>query len=562
MDLAACNRTLSSSHCYSLVGCTLKAKRTKMLSAVTRRQLRRSSFNTIWSYVKYSTAVNVKPDLVNLDNSYGSALAAEWQQAKPFKSIPGPTKLQVLRGFMKGGDFHGIPFDTFINLCRQRYGDIYLLPGMFGQNTNVITFNLNDYEKIFRTEGPYPVRPGNEIIFEYRLARKDDLYDEGNLGVAGNGAQWGKFRHAVNPVLMQPRNVVLYIDPTQRVNNDFIERIREIRNPSSLEVPGDFLGEIKRLAFESVAVIALDRDLGLVRNKAAVPEATELFQHLQYFSRSFYDLGIKPTIYRYIKTPTYRRFEKSMDKITHICAKFVNETLQRIEARGDLSQVEGKSVLEKLVKIDRKIATIMAIDMLIAGVDTTSSVMSAILLCMATNPEKQEKLRQEILSNIGPTEKFTMENMKNLPYLRACIKESLRTYPLVFGNIRATGQDLCLSGYQVPQGTNIFLTSNLLLNEEKYFPKASEFLPERWLRSSQAEDISAKNTNPFIFLPFGFGPRSCVGKRIVDLQLEITLANIVRNFKMEYNYPTENAFKNYFMNTCVIPLKFKFTDLK
>ncbi|XP_061400831.1 probable cytochrome P450 12c1, mitochondrial, partial [Musca vetustissima] len=354
---------------------------------------------------------------------------------------------------------------------------------------------------------------------------------------------------------------VLYINPTQKVNNDFIERIREIRNPSSLEVPEDFLSEIKRLAFESVAVIALDKDLGLVRNKNAVPEAQELFNHLQHFTKAFYDLGIKPSIYRYIKTPSYRRFENAMDSITQICSKFVDETLQRIEARGGDHQ-EGRSVLEKLIKIDRRIAIIMAIDMLIAGVDTTSSVMAAVLLCMAKNPEKQEKLRQEILTNIGRTEKFTMENMKNLPYLKACIKESLRTYPLVAGNMRTTGQDLCLSGYQVPKGTNVFLTSNLLLQEDRYFPNAEKFMPERWLRSSNQDDISAKNTNPFIFLPFGFGPRSCVGKRIVDLQLEITLANIVRNFKMEYQYSTENAFKNYFMNTCVIPLKFKFTDLK
>ncbi|XP_061396029.1 probable cytochrome P450 12c1, mitochondrial [Musca vetustissima] len=532
-----------------------------MLSRLSGTQLRRSDFNTIWNYVKYSTAVNVKPSAIPLDNSYTSTLAEEWQEAKPFSSIPGPSKFQMIRGFMRGGDFHDMPFTEFMQECRRRYGDIYLLPGMFGQNTNLITFNLNDYEKIFRTEGPYPSRPGNEIVFEYRLARKDGLYDEGNLGVAANGPQWGKFRHAVNPVLMQPRNTVLYINPTQKVNNDFIERIREIRNPSSLEVPEDFLSEIKRLAFESVAVIALDKDLGLVRNKNAVPEAQELFNHLQHFTKAFYDLGIKPSIYRYIKTPSYRRFENAMDSITLICSKFVDETLQRIEARGGGDHQEGKSVLEKLIKIDRRIAIIMAIDMLIAGVDTTSSVMAAVLLCMAKNPEKQEKLRQEILTNIGRTEKFTMENMKNLPYLRACIKESLRTYPLIAGNMRTTGQDLCLSGYQVPKGTNVFLTSNLLLQEDRYFPNAEKFMPERWLRSNNQDDMSAKNTNPFIFLPFGFGPRSCVGKRIVDLQLEITLANIVRNFKMEYQYSTENAFKNYFMNTCVIPLKFKFTDL-
>ncbi|XP_061400654.1 probable cytochrome P450 12c1, mitochondrial [Musca vetustissima] len=493
----------------------------------------------------------------SFDNSYTTTLEKEWQQASPLNSIPGPTKYELLRDFMPGGDFHKKSFDSVLRQCRQRYGDLYLMPGMFGKKQNLITFNLNDHEKIFRTEGPFPVRPGNEIIFDYRLQRKDaGLYDAENLGVAGNGAQWSRFRHAVNPVLMQPRNTVLYIEPTQKVNNDFIERIREIRNPTTLAVPEDFLREIKRLAFESVAVIALDKELGLVRNQVTLPEAQELFDNLQIFNSSLYDLGIKPSIHRYIKTPTYRKFEKSMDTITNICRKYVEETLQRIETRGE---DEGKSVLEKLIKIDRKIATIMSVDMLMFGVDPTSTIMSAALLCLATNPAKQEKLRAEILNAIGRNGKFSMENMKNLPYLRACIKEAMRLYPLIFGNMRTTAMDLCLSGYQVPKGTHVFLTSNMLLKDECYFSQPDEFIPERWLRSQESDKLKA--TNPFIFLPFGFGPRSCVGKRIVDLQLEITLANIVRNFKMEFQYSTENAFQNFFMNACVIPLKFKFTDL-
>lgn len=319
--------------------------------------------------------------------------------------------------------------------------------------------------------------------------------------------------------------------------------------------------EIKRLAFESVAVIALDRELGLVRSDTILPEAEKLFNNLETFNRGLYELGIKPSLYRYVKTLAYRRFEKSMDIMTDICRKMIDETVDSI--RTKCRDSEDKSVLEKLIKIDYKIALIMALDMLFFGVEPTSSIMSAVLLCIACNPEKQQKLREEILAAVGKREKFTMDNMKNLPYLRACIKEALRLHPLIFGNLRATGTNLCLSGYQIPQGCNVLMASNMLLQDERYFPKPKEFLPERWLRSNEMESDAAslKVTNPFIFLPFGFGPRSCVGKRIVDLQLEITLANIVRNFQLEFNYPTENAFENYFMNVCVIPLKFKFTDL-
>ncbi|XP_065360779.1 probable cytochrome P450 12c1, mitochondrial [Calliphora vicina] len=511
---------------------------------------------------KYSTVVDVKINQPALETSYVNSLQEEWSLAKPFKSVPGPSKFQMFRGFMKGGEFQNLSFVDVLNLLRQRYGDIYYMPGLFGLNSNLITFNLADHEKVFRTEGPYPVRPGNELVNYYRLSRKDNFYAEEYLGVAGNGKQWGKFRHAVNPVLMQPKNAKLYMDPMQKVNNEFVQRIKEIRDPITLEVPGTFLKDINRLSFESVAVVALDKEMGLIRNTSITPEAQELFENLQTFTRAFYDLGIKPSIYKYIKTPTYKRFAKCMDTMFDICFKFTNEAIQRLEKQGE--NAEGNSVLEKLLKIDRKIAMIMAIDMLIGGVEVTSSVLSAIMLCLATNPEKQQKLREEILSSIGKSEKFTIENTKNLPNLRACIKEAIRLYPIIFGNLRATGMELCLSGYQIPKNTNVLLASNLLLQDERWFPKPTEYIPERWLRAENSENdkMSVKNINPFTFLPFGFGPRSCVGKRIVDLEMEITMANLVRNFKIEFNYPSENAFKSYFVNSPVIPLKFKFSDLK
>ncbi|XP_061393813.1 probable cytochrome P450 12c1, mitochondrial [Musca vetustissima] len=497
-----------------------------------------------------------------LENSDGnSSLEQEWQAAKPFKELPGPSKFELFRGFLKGGEFHGKPFDAVMRVCRQRYGDIYLLPGMFGLPTNLVSFNLADHEKVFRTEDSYPARPGLEAVTYYRLSQKNSMYSEEYLGVAGSGENWGKFRHMVNPVLMQPKNTRLYIEPLQNINAEFIERIRYLRDPQTLEVPSNFIYDINRLSLESVAHIALDKRMGLLENQPLSSEAKSLFDNLFTFGDAIYELGIQPSIYRYIKTPAYKRFESAMDTVYEICHKYVLETMERLERQPNTG--EEKSILEKLLKLDRKMAIITAIDLLMGGVEITSTVMSAIFLCLAKNPEKQEKLRQEILTNIGKNADFSLDNMKHLPYLRACIKEALRIYPVLFGNIRITGRNLNLSGYQIPKDTNVFMASNMLLHEAKYFPKPLEFIPERWLRSTETgmQEYSAKHINPFIFLPFGFGPRSCLGKRIVDMELEITVANIVRNFHMEYNYSTENAFRTYFMNTCILPLKFKFTDL-
>lgn len=154
--------------------------------------------------------------------------------------------------------------------------------------------------------------------------------------------------------------------------------------------------------------------------------------------------------------------------------------------------------------------------------------------------------------------------MKNMPYLRACIKESIRLYPIGPGTMRRTNQELEIGGYRIPKGTDFAMNTEALMRESKHFPDAEKFIPERWLRDdniNKSQCPSAKKADhPFVYLPFGFGPRVCVGKRIVDLELEIGISKILRNYKVEYNYPPEDVFTSYMMNIPKAPLRFKFTD--
>jgi len=149
------------------------------------------------------------------------------------------------------------------------------------------------------------------------------------------------------------------------------------------------------------------------------------------------------------------------------------------------------------------------------------------LLCLAKNPEKQARLREEVMKVLpNKNSEFTEASMKNVPYLRACIKESQRLHPLIVGNARVLARDAVLSGYRVPAGTYVNIVPLNALTRDEYFPQASEFLPERWLRSPKDSESKCpanelKSTNPFVFLPFGFGPRMCVGKRIVEMELEL-----------------------------------------
>lgn len=154
---------------------------------------------------------------------------------------------------------------------------------------------------------------------------------------------------------------------------------------------------------------------------------------------------------------------------------------------------------------------------------------------------------------------LTADNMKHLPYLRACIKESLRILPTIAGNVRGAGQNIVLQGYQIPKGTAVLMASDILQKEDKHFPNADKFNPERWLKKDGAP-APAKLAHPFIFLPFGFGPRMCAGKRFAEMEIETLTARIIRNFQVEWNHP-DLKFTFTSVNVPISKLLFTFKDI-
>lgn len=182
----------------------------------------------------------------------------------------------------------------------------------------------------------------------------------------------------------------------------------------------------------------------------------------------------------------------------------------------------------------------------------TATVFTGIILAMATNRDKQDILRKEIATTSRDSP-LTLESLEKMPYLKACIKESIRLYPATTGTARRTNQDIEIDGYKIPKGVDFVINTEALLKDSKYFSEPEKFIPERWLK----EDT----VRPFVYLPFGYGPRMCIAKNITDLILEVGLIEIVRNFKVEYNYPPDEVFTSYLINTPKAPLRFKFTTL-
>lgn len=108
----------------------------------------------------------------------------------------------------------------------------------------------------------------------------------------------------------------------------------------------------------------------------------------------------------------------------------------------------------------------------------------------------------------------------------------------------------CLSTFSIYLQTEVVMSNLVLSMDDKYVPRAKEFLPERWLRSTEGE-LSYKNMHKFVVLPFGVGPRSCIGKRLAKLELETAIAKVI----------FDKAFHIYFLSSRISHFRYPFPSL-
>ncbi|KAK2805084.1 hypothetical protein FQN50_006329 [Emmonsiellopsis sp. PD_5] len=174
-----------------------------------------------------------------------------------------------------------------------------------------------------------------------------------------------------------------------------------------------------------------------------------------------------------------------------------------------------------------------------AGSDTTGSGLGSTLRFLITHPDKLRRLREEIETAeqagllLSKPIKYE-ETRQHLPYLAACIKESLRLCPPGVGFFgRVTGKDgTIVNGQYIPPHTEVTTTALVVQRDPAVFsPDPNLFRPERWLDKDKVAEMDAA------IFTFGMGPRSCLGKEIAHMELYKVIAELIRRF----DFKLENA---------------------
>uniref|UniRef100_A0A0N5A8Z2 Cytochrome P450 n=1 Tax=Syphacia muris TaxID=451379 RepID=A0A0N5A8Z2_9BILA len=166
------------------------------------------------------------------------------------------------------------------------------------------------------------------------------------------------------------------------------------------------------------------------------------------------------------------------------------------------------------------------------GHDTTSASMNWFLHLMGTNPDIQIKVQKEVDEVLGEEDRpITYEDLGNLQYLEACIKETLRLYPSVPIIGRFLTDDIKIKDKIIPKYVGVVICPSMVHRDPKHWPDPEIFKPERFL--------STESKHPYAFIPFSAGARNCIGQRFALMEEKCVLALLMRHLKVKSKLRTD-----------------------
>jgi cytochrome P450 len=164
--------------------------------------------------------------------------------------------------------------------------------------------------------------------------------------------------------------------------------------------------------------------------------------------------------------------------------------------------------------------------MLIAGHDTSTALLAWALYRLGRHPAVMERARAEVDVVLGDDEP-TVVHTDQLRCLDWVIKETLRLYPPIHLGSRMAANDLEFQGYRIPAGTRVLYSIYLTHRQAAHWPDPTRFDPERFTPEQ------SRTRPPYSYLPFGGGPRNCMGAAFAQIEAKMVLARLLQNYDFQ-----------------------------
>lgn len=412
---------------------------------------------------------------------------------------PPPREAGLLSSLRYAANFFFDPF-SFVGKRFQRYGDVYYAPsggvGLYvirhpDHVREVLVTRADDFEKKHTA-----------------LENLSNVLGQGLLTT--DGEVWRRHRRLLGPAFAK-RAIESCVERMVSEVDVTLDRIR-------CDQPWDVATEMTDLTLRIVGRTLLGIDLA--SEVAAVGKAMRVFQ------TSLAVPGSAPAV---LKWP--------FDRTTAKAVADLDGVIERVIAHRRASKQQGNDLLQMLLDaVDPEDASIRLsakeirdelVTFLLAGHETTSNTLAWAIYSLSRSPEAERALCNEASAVLG-TRRLVAADVDRLVYTDKVVKETMRLYPPAYVLARRAAQDTKIGDYAVPAGSEVVIWLYFTHRDPRFYPDPERFDPERF--GAEQEAGRPKQS----FLPFGAGPRACIGRSFAAVEATVALAMLYRQYRFLY----------------------------
>lgn len=331
--------------------------------------------------------------------------------------------------------------------------------------------------------------------------------------LTSEGEYWKKQRKLAQPTFHREK-IAGFVRTMARTTSDWIDRA----SAGGVPRPIDMHAEMMRLTLRIIGLTLLSADLDEDSERFGKALNDAIYWANEYAQKV---VRLPP----WVPTPSNVRFVRARRFIEGVVLKVVEERRRTGEDKGDFLSMlmaaheEGSD--ERMS--DRQLLDEL-LTLTLAGHETTANALTFAFYLLSRHPEIAARLREEIAAAIGDREP-TMEDFSKMPLCRAVIEETMRLYPPAWMVERIALQDDEVVGYRVPRGSLVGVCAWTLHRNPALWPDPERFDPERFVKPDP-------NRHKLAYLPFGGGPRTCIGNGFAMAEMQIILPMIVRRLSL------------------------------
>ncbi|MCC6616761.1 MAG: cytochrome P450 [Anaerolineae bacterium] len=395
----------------------------------------------------------------------------------------------------------------------------------FSADTLAFMLKMREYGDVVKLRfGPFPAYVLNhpDVVHDVLVTNADKHYKSsvtknvlepvlGNGIFTSDGEFWRRQRKLVQPAFHTKR-IGAYADIITR----YAERMLAGWQPGT-RLAGD--DEMTHLTMRIISKALFDADVA--SDVDLIGEAIAVV--LKNTDERFNQL---PTIPYWVPNRINRQLRANIAKLDTLIQRFIDERRASGEDNGDLLSMllaaqddDGAVMTDKQVRDE-------ALTLFGAGHETTAVALTWTWYLLSQHPEVEAKLHEELATVLnGRTP--TLDDLPKLKYTEMVLKESMRLYPPAWGTTREVIAPTQLGEYALNKGDTVFINIYGMQRDERFFTSALTFDPERF--SPERE----KSIPRHAYIPFGNGPRVCVGNAFAMMEAKLVLATVAQHFRLE-----------------------------